>query len=147
MYLADLEPYSYSVPEPLSDVLAIGWLDGKHPFARAPIDAELVRRLRQLALTNRVLKMRGVHRCEICGQEWWRDDDPLGVLGHAEIWVPRDGGFFAAPDLLIHYIEDHQYAPPAAFVDAVLALPDDVAALSLDDEVEKRVLAAYERAR
>lgn len=43
-------------------------------------------------------------------------------LGMSEIWLTNDTGWFAAPSLVIHYITDHGYLPPSAFVRAVWAL-------------------------
>jgi len=56
--------------------------------------------------------------------EWLWRDDPLVLLGGAEIWIPDSSqGYFAAPDLIIHYIEEHQYLPPREFLSA-LAIVD-----------------------
>lgn len=41
-------------------------------------------------------------------------------LGHAEIRaVSDDGVLYVAPNLIIHYIVDHLYGPPAEFIAAV----------------------------
>ncbi len=41
-------------------------------------------------------------------------------LGSAEIWViANDGKIFACPDLILHYIVDHNYLPPEEFIEAV----------------------------
>ncbi|MEU6085276.1 hypothetical protein ABZ865_00445 [Streptomyces sp. NPDC047085] len=43
-----------------------------------------------------------------------------GPGGHAEIRaVSDDGVLYVAPNLIIHYIVDHLYGPPAEFLDAV----------------------------
>lgn len=45
------------------------------------------------------------------------------LLGSAEIRVPsRLGVVYAAPDMIYHYIKDHDYVPPQEFIDAVLEL-------------------------
>jgi len=48
-------------------------------------------------------------------------------LGNAEIWIPDGaGGIFAAPNLIVHYIETHNYLPPSEFIEAVFnPLPED----------------------
>jgi len=35
-----------------------------------------------------------------------------------EIWIPRigEGGYYAAPVTICHYIEEHGYAPPPEFI-------------------------------
>jgi hypothetical protein len=41
--------------------------------------------------------------------------------GNGEIRVPGDGVVFAAPVLIIHSIEGHDYLPPDQFLKAVAA--------------------------
>lgn len=41
------------------------------------------------------------------------------VLGSAEIRIVGEEEIYAAPDLLYHYIEAHNYAPPPEFIDAL----------------------------
>jgi hypothetical protein len=42
--------------------------------------------------------------------------------GNGEIWVPGDDVIYAAPVLIVHYIEEHGYLPPPQFLKAVAAL-------------------------
>ena len=74
--------------------------------------------------TNRT---RGFHTCEFCGADGanteivahW--DGHSRRLGSAEIRVTSASGIsYAAPDLVVHYIEAHGYGPPAEFVAALL---------------------------
>ncbi|TJZ92429.1 DUF7919 family protein [Actinacidiphila oryziradicis] len=56
----------------------------------------------------------GEHYCEIC---------PSGarIAGNGEVHViTPDGIIYCAPWLILHYIEDHGYVPPAEFVDGLL---------------------------
>ena len=47
---------------------------------------------------------------------------PPEKRGNGEIWVKaRDGITYIAPILILHYVSEHHYAPPQAFVDAVKA--------------------------
>jgi hypothetical protein len=39
------------------------------------------------------------------------------------IFIPGDGCVYAAPELIVHYIEEHQYLPPPNFCAAVVACP------------------------
>jgi hypothetical protein len=42
-------------------------------------------------------------------------------MGNGEIWVRDAGGiWYAAPRLIIHYVEKHRYCPPRVFIDTVL---------------------------
>lgn len=45
------------------------------------------------------------------------------VVGGAEIRVTgADGTVYATPDMIIHYVERHQYKPPDQFIAAVMRL-------------------------
>jgi hypothetical protein len=42
-------------------------------------------------------------------------------IGSDEIWVPGENGrIYAAPSLIVHYVEEHNYLPPPPFIEAVL---------------------------
>ncbi len=125
MYFEDFSPYQYGgAIDP--GVLNVGWLDADHPFEIGEVDESLVARLVRLANSNTRNVYRGWHNCELC-----RVESPIVLpcpeapngkvgLGHSEILVPAPGGVaYAAPTLVIHYISNHQYKPPAEFVTAV----------------------------
>jgi len=40
--------------------------------------------------------------------------------------IPSQSCVYIAPDLVVHYIEAHRYAPPTEFVEAVLACPEQL---------------------
>ena len=42
----------------------------------------------------------------------------------AVLIIPSATYVYVAPDLVVHYVEAHQYAPPPEFVAAVLACPE-----------------------
>ena len=82
----------------------------------------------------------GYHDCEFCnGSEdfvsWdWRKmtDNPHSIkpptcgehcLGSGDILVFGPEEIYIAPDLIYHYISDHDYSPPDEFVQAVLSSP------------------------
>ncbi|MGW3037730.1 DUF7919 family protein [Streptomyces sp. NPDC001178] len=64
-------------------------------------------------------RSRGWHSCTLCGEytEHTATSERAGItyrLGHAEIRaVSDDGVLYVAPNLIIHYIVDHLYGPPA----------------------------------
>jgi len=43
--------------------------------------------------------------------------------GFFNLFVPGAGHVYVAPELILHYIDEHQYQPPRNFCDAVLACP------------------------
>jgi hypothetical protein len=130
-YYADLTSYSY-LPETLSEgttALNVGWLDDAHPFPTGEPPEHFVQRLGALCVEHPVARTRGMHWCELCSEE--QADYPVvehleGTavpLGSAEIRVADAAGIvLAAPDLVCHYVIEHAYLPPEAFIEAVLAL-------------------------
>lgn len=69
----------------------------------------------------------GHHTCDLC------DDALDGMtleahgervdLGASNLFVPSPHGVLVAPSLVLHYIRDHDYAPPDEFLEAVMACP------------------------
>ena len=128
-FFADLTPYVYGGTEPSCRVVNIGWLSTDHPFSRAEPDARFVRALRKLAAAP-VNLYRGAHMCDICPapcvrstEQALRMIDPRpGTWGNGEIRISDGSGTtYVAPTLIVHYVIEHHYAPPAEFVRAVLA--------------------------
>jgi hypothetical protein len=124
-YYADLTPYEYFGSAP--DCLNVGWLEAPHGFPVGEPNPELIRRLAEAARYSRVNQTRGYHVCSLCsapkvgrpirvGWRWIR-------LGSAELRVRAQGVTYASPDLIVHYIRDHSYAPPGQFIDAVMNPP------------------------
>ena len=107
---------------------AIGWL-GKDPIPTGDVPTGLVPALVKLARSHSRLRTRGYHHCCYC------DLDTVAIpseggrefrLGSAEIWISGERGtVYRAPDLIIHYIRDHQYRPPQEYIDAVMAVEVD----------------------
>jgi hypothetical protein len=138
MYYPDLSTYEYPHGRRIPGVRNVGWLDTTHDFPRGQVSQEVLARLRWLSSERRVAQTRGYHYCPFCPSS---PIDP--EHGSAEIWVPdnRADGFFAAPELLVHYVAEHSYAPPGVFIEAVESLevgeciPDlDRAALDFTDK-------------
>ncbi len=106
-----------------------GWPPESHsPPARCPIP--FVHRLLEHCVAA-IRRTRGFHVCDICLTTGglWR---PIRVthhgrdllLGSAEVWVGGLPGqprlWYAAPDLVYHYVAAHHYLPPDPFIEAVL---------------------------
>jgi hypothetical protein len=128
-------------------LLSIGWLDDQQPFLRGASAPEFLDRLAALASVDQpeLYRAAGYHSCNV---DSCRDADIHGVfeprlpwlLGSREIFVPstvRHSVVYCAPDLILHYVQGHGYAPPAEFVTAVMATrPDDVPHLEEIDQDE-----------
>jgi hypothetical protein len=128
MHYEDLTPFTYSEVDDRLRALNVGWLGAGHAFPVAPPKADFIEALRKL-VASPVKLYRGRHQCEFCpspppesrnGLLWITARDE--IMGTGEIHVRGDdGATYVAPVLVRHYVEAHQYAPPAAFVRACLA--------------------------
>jgi hypothetical protein len=133
-YFPDLSRYEYGrVSQP--GILNVGWLDKAHPFTQGTVDAPLMQKLRLLAAKPVELR-RGFHICELCAAPALPKEtlpphhvvldknSPYGNwvasrTNNGEIRVSCAGVTFAAPVLIVHYIEEHGYLPPFEFLTAV----------------------------
>ncbi|GGY97634.1 DUF7919 family protein [Streptomyces poonensis] len=119
----DLTRYSYDESD--QEMLNVGWLAPDHSYCTGVVDERVVTALKVLSASYDN-QMRGVHHCEFC------DTDRPVVLGgpamDTEVWLGSaeirvrgaDGTLYAAPNLVIHYITQHQYCPPEEFCRAAV---------------------------
>lgn len=131
-YFPDGSPYSYMETKEDPSVLNIGWLDGGHPYTTGTIPRELRDKLARLCRQG-IRRTRGFHRCDLCPQAdpsqppqptVVRDEAGEFLVGSAEIRIGSSSRItFASPDMVIHYVEEHAYKPPDAFLDALRTLP------------------------
>jgi hypothetical protein len=123
----DLSSYEYSDHDRTRTTVNVGWLGIGSTFETAEVDPGFRHALLAAIVHNEVNLMRGVHDCEFCSEE-----SPLMVsfeladrgrlfLGNSEVHVVgADSVVYAAPTLIVHYIDAHNYRPPQQFIDAVL---------------------------
>jgi hypothetical protein len=121
-YFKDLTPYSYLPGR--DGALNVGWLDRAYEFVHGDVSIRTLDKLRELASGSSTNQTRGYHVCAFCDETHSRPIvDWKGVrriLGSSEIWVTsRRGVTYAAPDMILHYIEAHHYLPPGEFLEAV----------------------------
>jgi predicted RNA-binding Zn-ribbon protein involved in translation (DUF1610 family) len=136
-FYEDLSSYSHYVKSPIVEIKNIGWLDKAHEFKRGKTNDDFVNKLRKAIFNTYknsyscdiiVNELRGCYyECPVCGKHDLEisDGQRKFPLGSAELWLPDNkvqGHYFATFDLIIHYVEDHDYCPPQEFIDAVLAL-------------------------
>ena len=124
-YFPDLSPYTYRPNR--SPALNVGWLDPGRSYPQGQVRMEFVQRLRELCVTQPVNQTRGFHQCGFCAASGQGNDiiaqwqDCVRKMGSAEIWVVSPTGVtFAAPDLILYYVEAHQYLPPADLIATVI---------------------------
>lgn len=124
-YFPDLTEYTYSASG--AHLLNVGWLAIGEPFPVGAVDQIVRDQLVRLA-ANPANVMRGLHYCDFCDVESpirvEATDDPsqAAYLGTGEVHVAFREVVFAAPTLVVHYIDAHGYLPPADFCNAVRAL-------------------------
>jgi hypothetical protein len=101
-------------------VRAVGWLHPDQAFSKGEVAAAFFARLKEFAARSADSAdalyfgaAAGFHTCEFCGK----------AHGTGNFGVPSGDLLFVAPEMVVHYIEQHGYSPPAEFVDAVLRSP------------------------
>ena len=127
-YFADGTAYTYGPVTGSEQLVNIGWLDGVHPFPTGEVDPARIRVLLALCRTG-VNRTRGFHMCELCAAGTSsgpptpvvvQDDRGAFPVGGAEIRVAGPASVvYAAPDMVIHYVLEHGYAPPDDFLKAL----------------------------
>jgi hypothetical protein len=114
-YFPDLSPYAYGgILDP--GVVHVGWLvDGTHPFPKGSVESRLIEKMKLLAEKLVELYL-GKHICELCKpsvllnttmaweEKYWEWADQRS--SNDEIRVACGGVRFAAPVLIVHYIEE-----------------------------------------
>lgn len=130
-YFPDLSPYTHLGGRADIVTLNVGWLSRAHRFPRAPAAPDLVRALHRCAFRGERYTM-GIHRCEWCTEPdiHAHVEARSTLLGSGEIHVDHEGVCYAAPNLVVHYVQAHAYQPPPAFVAGVLARAERIALLS-----------------
>lgn len=112
----------------------MGWLDSAHAFPTGTTPDGFLEVLKQWKVRASANQMRGWHDCPFCQEAPWEEQHPFTTLhgdrlliGSDEIWIPGENGvIYAAPSLVIHYVEAHSYLPPQVFLDAVMrSIPGD----------------------
>ena len=116
MFVEDLSTHAYFARG--DNVRAVGWLEDGHPFARGPAPADFLAALKtHVASAYQPFIFMGVHLCSLC--------EKLGLRrqGHHNLLIPTADLLYVAPELVVHYVEDHGYQPPPEFIAAVLGCP------------------------
>jgi len=125
----DLGPIDYFPVSDPSSLRAVGWLDSEHPFDTGPTPKEDFERLCELLVDPWYPRWApgAYHRCDLCAYT----GGPSTVLfrGHTiriglvNLFVPAGSTIYAAPSLILHYIDAHHYRPPDEFLGAAQACP------------------------
>jgi hypothetical protein len=117
-WFADLSPCSYFGQEHADYLRAIGCLERGHDFTSGTVNVTVYRRLVELLQTPwQPGYFMGVHGCQLCRYE-------PGHHGNKNLFVPGVGVVYVCPELVVHYMNAHGYAPPHEFCQAVLSCPE-----------------------
>ena len=123
-YYPDLSACDYfgSIDVPL---VAIGWLENGRPVPTGEVPEQVFEQLRELLREPWGPAFCGWHDCDLCVYRYGRSK--LGThrstMGFKNVFVPGDAKIYVAPELILHYIDQHGYSPPAEFQQAVLDCP------------------------
>jgi hypothetical protein len=101
-------------------VRAVGWLHRQCPFPQGDVPAMVIERMREFARrwweSTSALDwgvFLGVHNCEFCGH----------FHASGNFGVPDGPLLFVAPEMVLHYVEQHKYLPPDEFISALMESP------------------------
>ena len=125
MYLPDLSPIQ-QVPEwPV--LSSVGWLEPPHPYTQGSTSPAFQERLFRFCIHPAFYTM-GIHACPYCtddsAQRYTFPDGDYIRFGSVEVWVfDTADRVYAAPGLIYHYVQAHQYCPPQEFVQALMRCP------------------------
>jgi hypothetical protein len=132
VHLEDLDFCEYHAPVLTATgwavpLRAVGWLEYPHPFPVGTVAPDAVSKLIKLVQSTREkfphYQFRGVHNCSLCAAGGKAGPAAAG-WSQENILVPGVNEIFAAPGGIVHYITDHDYVPPSAFLEAVVTCPD-----------------------
>jgi hypothetical protein len=102
---------------------AVGWL-GKPGFTTGQVSEDCIEAL-YIAHADHIIadSFQGWHICTFCGVSRpsisWRGQI-LNLSGQGHYLVQMDKIVFMAPELVLHYVLEHQYCPPQEFMQATI---------------------------
>lgn len=113
MHIVDMSPRPYPELNGLVEVVSVGWLDTSHTIPAAAHPPALLDAIRaRLALIEVVYISLGIYTCPFCSK--------VQVSGEYHFYNPATRRGYVAPALFLHFMEEHYYAPPKEFIQAVL---------------------------
>ena len=115
MWFEDLVPCTYFPAD--TTLVAIGWLERGKSYPTGAVDRRVYDRLVEMRKNPwQPFAAAGLHECDLC-----RFDPEM--RGAANLFIPGDGTIYVTPEMIVHYMNAHGYAPPDVFCRAVLACP------------------------
>lgn len=127
IYFDDLTNYTYQIaPFILDAVKNVGWLNLSSKFPTGNVPVPILDKLKMIAggigmFQPLVEPIRELPTCQICGALELVDSTGK-FLPNAELWIPANGTIYASPIAILHFIEYHDYNPPAEYINAISML-------------------------
>jgi hypothetical protein len=122
----DLSPYTYLPEFDAGSPVNVGWLGPDTAFPAGTVPERLLARLGKLTRLS-IVQTRGLYDCDSCPPNQSVYETIEGNLyrpGSAEIRVfSPDGAVYACPDMLYHYVKEHNYLPPDEFPESLAQGP------------------------
>jgi hypothetical protein len=116
-WFADLSPCDYFGAEFAPLLRAVGWLEHGKPFSAGAVEPQVFERLAELRRDPwQPATAAGHHACDLCVYE-------AEARGSRNLFIPGSGLLYVCPELIVHYMNAHGYAPPTEFCRAVLGCP------------------------
>ena len=116
MFMEDLSIGADFVRGP--NVRAVGWLEAGHPYQQGSAPDGFLAQLKEhMARAYQPMLFWGFHECTLCA-------DGQRRTGCLNLLIPTSQLLYVAPEMIVHYVEEHGYRPPLEFVDAVMACPE-----------------------
>jgi hypothetical protein len=135
-------------------LIAIGWLEQGRPFSTGKVSKKFFTALCDLLQKHWSVPVAfaGVHFCSLCqftggksSYEW--SGVRFSGASCRELFVPRNGLVYVAPENIAHYVDAHRYAPPRDFQEAVLKCPEIGSKTYIDQLLATPVRIWIERCR
>lgn len=106
----------------LLPIVHIGWLDPEHPWTRGQVAAHDRERLAAFC-QHPIWSSLASNRCCLCLPPAFIRLSSGQPLGAGLVYVITANCIYACPDLIIHYVDEHDYAPPADLLRALHTCP------------------------
>jgi hypothetical protein len=88
--------------------IKIGWLDEGQPYMMGVAPAEFVEKMKKIPLS---VHTKGWHNCPFCGKSKSYSQYLINI---------GDKTYYDVPEMIVHYIEKHDYLPPQEFIDTIM---------------------------
>lgn len=117
----DLEKIDYFPVTEDIPLYAVGWIDHQSEFPQGEVTRHFFDKLCELAENSwEPVVSAGFHSCEICQFH----DYQHTARGSKNLFIPFNNAVYVAPELIVHYINEHHYLPPKVFIDGVMQCPN-----------------------